>query len=143
MNLEKYSTDLHNSWVKLKDIELCIESAHRLGIRACTLYICACVKAVVARGLHGLSCRRSTASHQRHSMLNGIVGRAIKCAEIQTHKEPTGLILLNSKRPDEATLIPWSRVKALSWDVTVPDTYAISHLQSAALEAGSTAKHAA
>ena len=32
---------------------------------------------------------------------------------------------------------------AMAWDVTVPDTYAASHLQSTALEAGSAAKLAA
>ena len=31
----------------------------------------------------------------------------------------------------------------MAWDVTVPDTYAASHLQSTALEAGSAGKHAA
>ena len=31
----------------------------------------------------------------------------------------------------------------MAWDVTVPDTYAASHLQSTALKAGSGAKHAA
>ena len=49
----------------------------------------------------------------------------------------------NGKRPDEATLIPWLRDKALAWDVTIPDTYAASHLQSTALEAGRAAIHAA
>ena len=31
----------------------------------------------------------------------------------------------------------------MAWDVTVPDTYAASHLMSTALEAGSAAKHVA
>ena len=68
---------------------------------------CACGNAVDARGLHGLSCRRSTPRHQ-----------------ISTHKEPTWLIPPNGKRPDGATFISWSRGKDLAWDVTVPDAYA-------------------
>ena len=47
------------------------------------------------------------------------------------------------KRPDGATLIPWSRGQALARDVTIPDTYAASHLQSNAFEAGREAIHAA
>ena len=61
-------------------------------------------------------------------MINDIIWRAIKCAKIPTHKEPTELIMQNGKRPDGATLIPWSRGKALAWDVTIPDTYAVSDL---------------
>ena len=75
--------------------------------------------------------------------MNDIIWRAIKRAKIPTHKEPTGLIMQNGKRPDGATLISWSRCKALAWDVTIPDTYAASHLQSTALEAGRAATHAA
>ena len=56
-------------------------------------------------------------------MLNDIIWRAIKRAQIPAHKEPTGLIAHGGKRPDEATLIPWSKGKPLAWDVTIPDTY--------------------
>ena len=76
-------------------------------------------------------------------MINDIIWRAIKRAKIPTHKEPTGLIMQNGKRPNGTTLIPWSRGKALAWNVTIPDTYAASHLQSTALEAGRAAIHAA
>ena len=76
-------------------------------------------------------------------MINAIILRAIKRAKIPKHKEPSGLIMQNGKRPDGATLIPWSRGKALAWDVMIPDTYAASHLQSTALEAGRAAIHAA
>ena len=49
---------------------------------------------------------------------------------------------LQEKRPDGAMLIPWSRSKALAWDVTIPDTYSMSHIQSTFVDSGSTAKHA-
>ena len=104
----------------LSDEEIRLVMAYRLGTRACFPYTCACGKAVHARGLHGLSCRRSTPRHQRHSMINDIIWRAIMRAKIPTHKEPTGLIMQNGKCPYEATLIPWSRGRALAWDVTIP-----------------------
>ena len=47
-----------------------------------------CDKAVDARGLYWLSCRRSSPPHQHHSMPNDIMWRAIKRAKIPTHKEP-------------------------------------------------------
>ena len=110
---------------------------------ACTPYTCGCGKAAVTRGLHVLSCRRYTSRHQRHSMLNDIVLSVIKCAKIPIHKDPTGLRLLNSKWPNGTTLILWSIGESLACDVTVPETYAVCHLQSMALEAGSAANHAA
>jgi len=32
------------------------------------------------------------------------------------------IIIQDGRRPDGAIIIPWSRGKALVWDVTVPDT---------------------
>ena len=76
-------------------------------------------------------------------MIDDLIWRAIKRAKIPTRKEPTGLIMQNGKLPDGATLIAWSKGKALAWDVTIADTYTASHLQSTALEAGRAAIHAA
>ena len=81
--------------------------------------------------------------HQRHAMLNEIIWRAIKRAHTPAHKEPTGLITHGSKRPDGATLIPWSKCKPLVWDVTVSDTYADSHINMKSLESGAAARQAA
>ena len=47
----------------------------------------------------------NTPRHQRQSMINDIIWRAIKRAKFPTHKEPTELIMQNGKRPDGATLI--------------------------------------
>ena len=59
------------------------------------------------------------------------------------HKEPTWLITHGGKRPDGATLNPWSKGKPLEWDVTVPDTYADSHISMTSSEAGAAATQAA
>ena len=76
-------------------------------------------------------------------MLNDIIWRAIKLAQIPAHKEPTGLITHGGKRPDGATLIPWSKCKPLAWDVTVPDTYADPQINMTSSEAGAAARQAA
>ena len=40
-------------------------------------------------------------------------------------------------------MIPWSKGKPLAWDVTVPDTYADSHINMTSSEAGAAAIQAA
>ena len=96
-------------------------------------------KAVSARGLHGLACRRSSLRHQRHSQLNDILWRSFKRAKVPAVKEPPGLSRDDGKRPDSVTLLPWAKGKPLAWDVTVPDTYADSHLADTATTAGAAA----
>ena len=64
-------------------------------------------------------------------------------AQIPATKEPIGLSGIDGKRPDGATFIPWKRGKPLAWDVTVPDTYAASHLAATAESAGAAANKAA
>jgi len=100
-----------------------------------------CGKAVSARVLHGLACHRSGPRHQRHSQLDDILWRAIKWAQVPAVKEPAGLSRDDGKRPDGVTLLPWAKGKP--WDVTVPDTYADSHLADTATTAGAAADKAA
>ena len=76
-------------------------------------------------------------------MLNDIIWRAIKRAQIPAYKEPTGLITYGGKRPDGTILIPWSKGKPLAWDVTVPDTFADSPIDMTSSEAGAAATQAA
>ena len=109
--------------LKFTDEEIRISVAQRLEVWTCSPHTCICGKLVDARKLHGLSCRKSTPRHQRHSMLNCIIWRAIKRAPIPAHKEPTGLIA-HGELPDGATLISWSRGKPLAWDDAAPDTVA-------------------
>jgi len=74
--------------------------------------------------------------------LNDIIWRAVKRAQIPAVKEPVGLSR-DGMRPDGATLIPWSRGKPLAWDVTVPDTFAQSHLPNTAIRSCAAADTAA
>ena len=66
--------------LRLSDEAVRVAVAHRLGCKACVPHTCVCGKPVDARGLHGLSCRRSAPRQQRHSQLNGIIWRALKRA---------------------------------------------------------------
>jgi len=59
-----------------------------------------------------------------------------------------GLIIIiirqqDGKRPYGTTLLPWARGKSMACDVTVPDTYAESHIDQTAREECSAANKAA
>jgi len=71
-----------------------------------------------------------------------IIWRAIKQAQIPALKEPVSLMLENNKRPDGTTLLPWARGKPLPWDVTVPNTFAESHISDAVSTPGAAANKA-
>jgi len=60
-----------------------------------------------------------------------------------TVKEPINLMRDDNKRPDGTTLLPWARGKPMAWDVTVPDTYAESHISSTATKPGAAAQKTA
>ena len=78
--------------------------------------------------------------HIRHSSLNDLIWREVKKTPIPaSKKEPIALSRSNRKRSDEA----WSRGKPLAWNITVPDTYAASHIQTTANSAGAAAESAA
>ena len=121
---------------------------HRLGtnrvlrVSQAQPHKCPCGKQVDARGLRGLACRKATARQQRHSHLNEILWRSTKRAQVPATREPVGRFRSDGKRPDRATQIPWARSKPLAWDVTVPDTYADSHINSTSITAGAAANHA-
>ena len=102
-----------------------------------------CGSLVDARGLHGLSCRKSAPGHVRHSLINDILWRAIRKAQVPACKEPVGLSRSDGKRPDGVTLIRCSHGKPLVWDVTAPDTIAWSHITSTESNAGAAAGKAA
>ena len=95
-----------------------------------------------SRGFHGLACKSSAGRHTRHALLNDIIWRAFQRAQIPSVKEPNGLSRGDGKRPDGVTMIPWARGRSLTWDVTVPDTLAPSHVTDSAQTAGHAAAKA-
>ena len=82
-----------------------------------------------ARGLHGLSCRKSYPRHIRHSLINDILRKA----QVPTRKEHAELSSSDGKPPDGATLIPWTQGQPLAWNVTVSDTFAQSQIMETLL----------
>ena len=58
-------------------------------------------------------------------------------------KKPVSLMRQDYKRPDITILLPWAKGKPLAWDVTVPDTYAESHIANTLSTPGAAADHAA
>src|SRR6218665_3384715 len=58
-------------------------------------------------------------------------------------KEPSSLLRIDGKRPDGATLIPWSAGRYMAWDATVVHTCAASYLSQTAISAGFAADQAA
>jgi len=76
---------------------------------------------------------------QRHSQLNDILWWTLKTVQVPAVKEPVSITREDGKCPDGVTLLPWARGKPLAWDVTVPDTYADSHLADTATMAGAAA----
>jgi len=79
--------------------------------------------------------------HFRLLMLsyNDILWRAIKRVQMPAVKEPVSLMRDDNKCPDGTTLLLWARGNPMAWDVTVPDTYAESHIGSTATKLGAVA----
>ena len=111
--------------LRLSDEAIRVAVSYRLGCATRQPHSCDCSAMVDKTGLHGLSCKKSVPRHIRHAQLNYIIWRAVKRAQYLSVMEPVGLSWSDGKRPDGATLIPWTRGKPLAWDIIVADTYAI------------------
>ena len=123
----------------LDDSALRIAVGLRLGAPIVLEHQCSCGASVSKFGRHGLACKRSAGRHLRHNLLNDILLRALQSAGVPSVREPPGLARSDAKRPDGATLVPWSRGRCLLWDATCPDTLAPSYVQRSAIESGSAA----
>ena len=127
----------------VSDEAIRIAVGFRLGAATCQLHTCLCGLMVDAKGLHGLSCRKSAPRQIRHAQVNDLVRRAVKKAQYPTVKEPAGLARTDGKRSNGATLIPWTRGKPLAWGITIPETYARSYIDDTAARATAAADRAA
>lgn len=115
----------------------------RLGLTLCASHRCQCGEIADPGGHHGLVCRRSTGRAARHAALNDIIWRALSKADIPSSKEPSGLSRTDGKRPDGATLVPWTRGRFIAWDATAVHTCASSYLHLTSTVTGGAAEQAA
>jgi len=115
----------------------------RLGLDLCSPHKCLCGEWVGPRGDHGFVCKRAVGRALRHHAINDIIWRALLKADVPSIKEPTGLCRSDGKRPDGATLVPWSGGKYLAWDATVTHSCAASYITPAARRAGPASAQAA
>jgi len=116
------------AWVCLSDLEIRIAVGMRLGCPMVSAHACVCGMVVHPNAHHGRAGRRSADRQTRHHMVNDLIARARRSAGISAVLETSGLLRSHGKRPDGASLIPWSCGKTLVWDFTCPDTFAPSHL---------------
>ena len=114
--------------LRLDDEAIRVSVGLRLGVNLCVQHTCPCGSPVDCTGTHGLSCRLAFGRQARHHLVNDIIWRAMSSAGVPSTKEPVGLLRDDGKRPDGMSLIPWTRGKAVAWDVTVVNPLAQSYL---------------
>ena len=109
----------------MNDHTLSVAVGLRLGTAICAPHQCQHCDEEVSEG-----------RHHRHATVNSITHRALVSAKIPLRLEPTGMFRAGGKRPDGATVVPWSRGQLLVWDATFPDTLATSYRCQATCAAG-------
>ena len=132
----------NNLGLRLGNNELRIAVGLRIGAPLVRPHQCVCGEEVESNGHHGLACRRSSVRHRRHALANDVLVRAVRSVEVHAELEPPRLLRGDGKRPDGASLDPWTGGRYLVWDFTCPDTLAPSHLRQSFLQAGSAATNA-
>ena len=82
-------------------------------------------------GSHRLCCPKPAGRRLRHSAVNSLLHRALCSAQMPSKLEPAGLCRSDNKRPDGATLVPWSKGKPALRDFTCSHTTAPSNVRQA------------
>ena len=85
---------------------------------------------------------KSAGRVSRHDALNETIGRALVSANVPARLDPKRMLEADRRRPDGLSLVPWKQEQALTWDVTVVDTVALTHVVDSAERAGSATENA-
>src|SRR6267154_96145 len=121
------------------------EPVFRLRFHLTRKHTCVCGEKVDPFGYHGLSCREAAARgrQRRHAQVNEVLVRALRAADVRAELKPSLMQRDDGKRrPDGATLDPWTSGRIMVWDFTCPDTLAASYVNQSAASAGSIAARA-
>ena len=118
------------------DEDFRIACALRLGSSLSYGSKCKCGLMMDEQGLHAFVCKKSGGLHQRHSMLNHLIKTELERLKINSVLEPTNLVASEALRPDGVTVVPWSRGKPLSWDVSCGHPNASSYISRTIKAAG-------
>ena len=97
----------------------------------------------VRRRRPGPTCKKAHGRAARHQVLNDIILRASKAADVPAVKEPSGLNRQDGKRSDGLSRIPWQSGEPLLCDVMVASTLAGLYADTAATGAELVADQAA
>ena len=127
---------------KLDNESLRIALGLRLGVPIVVKHTCVCGSKVDVFGTHGLSCRDSGRRIPRHVVVNETIRHALVSGGVPAVLGPVGVCRNDGKRPDDMSLIPWSRGSPLLWDFTCSDTLAPFNLSTSASGASRLAKSA-
>ena len=114
----------------------------RLGVEVAAIGRCVCVGELDARGDHALTCNRGAASGARHSEVNVRIWCVLASAGVAATLEFVGMDLSDGKRPDGATVLPYSRGREMAWDATIRHTCAPSYIPAALSVARAVAEEA-
>ena len=128
--------------LKMNNRQFKTACALRLGAEICQKHICNCGTSVNKDGIHGLSCKKSSGRHPRHSQANELIKRALVAGGISAVREPQGVSRKDGKRPDGMTQFPWKGGKCLLWDFSCGDTLAPTYVKKSAGGAGHVATEA-
>ena len=123
----------------LTDAALQVAVGLRLGLQVATPGQCSCGAQLDARVDHALSCRQGVGRHARHRLVNACIKQGLADAGIVSVLEPPGTTLVDSKRPDGATVLPYDNGLSMAWDATIIHTCAPSRVQVTAVKSGSGA----